>query len=530
MRRFNNLVAFLLFLTCHSLHAQEIMLVGQKTFGGSEREWAYDAAFNESGELVIVGLSASGISGDITEENRGEGDFLILSLDGQLIETGHRLFGGTGSDAARRMIVLEDGGIVVGGSSASPISEDKTAPNKGGLDYWVVRFDSDGNELWQRTFGGSQNDILSDMTLMDDGNLLLAGTSYSGISGDKTEASRGSTDYWLVCVGPDGDMIWDRTYGGSGIDNMASVVAIPDGSILVSGESVSQTSGEKTQDNYGIINLWMLLLDSEGNVTWDLTVGGSDNEAVGIATYLNNAIYVAASSNSPVSGTKTQTPRGLLDYWVSKIGMDGTVIWDRAFGGTLGEGPRAIAPISGNRIILSGFSASNATGEKSEPSNGMSDMWLVCIDEDGDMVWDKGIGGSQDDLAYRTVELAAGHLFTIGYSNSGISGDKTESNRGQEDFWIVEIVTPVGIAETEPLELHMAPNPAFEEVQVSLPQGSAPHLLTITDMQGRQVLSQQVMHGRSAVATGDLPAGLYTVTVADEHGRAVSQRMVKLNR
>jgi hypothetical protein len=185
---------------------------------------------------------------------------------------------------------------------------------------------------------------------------------------------------------------------------------------------------------------------------------------------------------------------------------------------------------SDNNILLSGLSHSNASGEKSEDSNGLSDMWLVCVNEDGNVLWDKGIGGAEDDLAYTTVQLGMGHFITVGYSDSGISGDKTEENRGQEDFWAVEIVTPVGIAETEPLELRMAPNPAFEKVRVSLPSGSAPHLLTITDMQGRQVLSRQVVQGNATVSTGALPAGLCTVTVQDGSGRAVSQRLVKLNR
>lgn len=513
--------------------AQTITLTGQKTFGGSGRDFVADCILMENGNLVTVGFSNSDFSGDISQNNNGIGDFLILTLSEELTELDHFLFGGMEGDAAAAVLNTTDGGLLVFGSSSSPVSGDKIAPLKGASDYWVVKFDNAGNQLWQETYGGDSTEAIVDAIETANGDFLLFGYSLSDISGDKTEPPKGSgRDYWLVRINSSGNLLWEKTYGGDEPDNPASVSALADGGILLSGVSASNISGDKSEDNYGVQNVWLLRLDAMGNILWDKTLGGNAAENDGVAIYSNDAIYVVANSSSPVSGTKTQPSRGLVDMWLTKLDLDGNIIWDKAYGGSLGDASVGISVTGDNELMLTGFSFSNTSGEKTEDSYGMADMWLVAIDTNGTVLWDKGIGGSLSETATQTIMVDEGRYIVAGYSESGISGDKTESNRGEEDFWIVEIATSVGVTENQALELSMYPNPADEQLQIEWEKvtPSCQGVIEIHHTDGSLVQRLDTYRTLTTVPTGHLSDGLYMVTLTDCNGNRATEQLVRLKR
>src|SRR4051812_17749368 len=146
-----------------------------------------------------------------------------------------KTFGGISIDWLSSMAPTPDGGYLLGGYSESEIGVDKTAPNKGGSDFWVVKTDKDGKKQWDKTFGGNSGDALYSMIATVDGGSLLGGSSGSGIGGDKSEPNRGtdnSADYWIVKIDKNGNKLWDKTYGGNGPDLLSAVVATEDGGYL----------------------------------------------------------------------------------------------------------------------------------------------------------------------------------------------------------------------------------------------------------------------------------------------------------
>ena len=106
--------------------------------------------------------------------------------------------GGSGNDELQSINQTSDGGYILSGYSNSGISGDKTEASQGSNDYWVVKLNSLGVIEWQNTIGGSSDDRLYSINKTSDGGYILGGRSSSGISGDKTEASQGSNDYWVV--------------------------------------------------------------------------------------------------------------------------------------------------------------------------------------------------------------------------------------------------------------------------------------------------------------------------------------------
>ena len=157
--------------------------------------------------------------------------------------------GGSGYDYLHSIQQTSDGGYVLGGTSNSNISGDKTDSSQGSYDYWVVKLDASGVIQWQNTIGGSGFDRLFSIQQTSDGGYVLGGYSYSNISGDKTENSQGSADYWVVKLDSSGTIQWQNTIGGSGWDMLYSIQQTSDGGYVLGGYSDSNISGDKTENS-----------------------------------------------------------------------------------------------------------------------------------------------------------------------------------------------------------------------------------------------------------------------------------------
>lgn len=214
------------------------------------------------------------------------------------------------------VIQTSDSGYLVGGFSASNANYDKTENCRGNADYWVLKLDASGAIQWQRTLGGSEQDLFEQVIEVS-GGYLLGGTSASGVSGDKTGFQRGSSDFWLIKLDAAGTILWQKTIGGEDGDTLYSLEENNDGTILAAGDSRSDISWEKTENSRGISDMWVLNLDSEGNINWQKTIGGNAADSVKqTLTLPNGQLLLAGNSRSSISGEKTENGRGESDYWV----------------------------------------------------------------------------------------------------------------------------------------------------------------------------------------------------------------------
>ena len=153
---------------------------------------------------------------------------------------------------------INTGGFILGGTSYSGISGDKSEVNLGYGDYWVVETNSLGNIVWQNTIGGNSDDYLVDIKQTNDGGFILGGISYSGVSGDKTETNRGAGDYWIVKIDPLGNIEWQKTLGGSSEDYLFSIDQTDDNGFIIGGMSISDISGDKVEASIGGFDYWVV--------------------------------------------------------------------------------------------------------------------------------------------------------------------------------------------------------------------------------------------------------------------------------
>jgi hypothetical protein len=477
-----------------------------KRLGGSGSDNFSVVIKTSDGGYLLGGHSTSGISGDKTQASQGAQDYWIVKTDASGNKQWDKRFGGSGGDYLNAMIRTSDGGYLLGGNSLSGISGDKSQASQGGQDYWIVKISSTGSKQWDKRFGGSGNDDLRTLHQLSTGEYILTGYSQSGISGDKSQASQGLTDYWVIKINSTGGKVWDKRFGGSGEDFVEASVVNSDGSIVLAGRSASGVSGDKSQASQGGRDFWVVKINSSGTKVWDKRFGGTGNEdAYGMAA-VSDGYLIGGLSTSGISGDKTQASQGGSDFWVIKINLSGTKLWDKRFGGSLTDELRSLVATTDGGFLLGGKSDSGISGDKTQGSQGGSDYWAVKINSSGTKQWDKRFGGSAAEELRTVLQTSDNGYLLAGRSDSGISGDRTQASQGGTDYWMVKVSSSGGASlvaaarmeseqieeeqqrEETRLDLKADPNPFSEKITIGFTLSKTEQVrLKVYNSQGLEV-------------------------------------------
>lgn len=413
----------------------------QKVFGGSNVDGGsrVSLAVTNGYGLIIGGSSYSNKSGEKTQNIRGSDDYWLLKLKQNGKIEWDKTIGGILDDNFKSVIQTSDGGYALIGESNSYTSVEKDEDSRGSTDYWIVKLDRKGAVEWNKTIGGGGNEYIDNIVQTSDGGYILAGSSDSYQSGEKSEDSRGYFDYWVVKLDKNGAIQWNKTIGGNSYEFLSGVELTSDGGVVLAGFSQSYISGEKTENSRGNYDFWLVKLTKEGQVQWDKTIGGDGEDyGRGIKQTKEGGYVFSGISNSNISGEKTEDNRGFFDYWVVKLDKMGNVIRDKTIGGNGNDTEVwCLEKVSDGGYIFGGSSNSNTSGEKTEDSRGDYDYWVIKLDENLNIQWDKTIGGNSYDALFNLKEIQQDQFVLSGSSWSDISGDKTEPTRGAADYWVV---------------------------------------------------------------------------------------------
>jgi hypothetical protein len=413
----------------------------QNTIGGSLGDYLRSISQTSDGGYILGGYSISNISGDKTENCIGLFDYWIVKIDSVGNIQWQNTIGGNGFDYLESIAQSADGGYILGGRSISTISGDKTE-NCMNEDYWIVKTDSLGVIQWQNTIGGSEKDWLQSIVQTFDGGYILGGSSSSNISGDKTENSNGFVDYWIVKTDSLGNIQWDNSIGGDASEELTSIVQTADGGYILGGWSTSGISGDKTEIGGGYTDYWIVKTDSLGIIQWQNTIASDGpDELESIAQTFDGGYIMGGYSWSNISGDKTESSQGYDDYWIVKTDNLGIIQWQNTIGGSGVDALFSIAQTTDSGYILGGVSISNISGDKSENNNGDTDYWIIKTDSIGNIQWQNTIGGNGSDYLYTITQTSSGEYILAGNSESNNSSDKTENSNGDYDFWIMKITS-----------------------------------------------------------------------------------------
>ena len=423
--------------------AQSPSIDWQNTIGGSSDDVLNSIQQTSDGGYILGGSSKSIISGDKTETHAGQ-DYWVIKLNSAGFIEWQNTIGGSSDDYLNCIQQTSDGGYILAGYSNSLISGDKTENSIGGFDYWVVKLNSTGGIVWQNTIGGTLDDYLHSVQQTSDGGYILGGESKSDITGDKTENNFGLTDYWVVKLNSAGNIVWQNDIGSWSDEYLNTIKQTSDGGYIIGGYSNSGIAGDKSEACLGGNDYWVIKLNSLGVIEWQNTIGGNSEDNLFSAEQTLDGGYILGGwSLSGISADKTDAGIGNYDYWVVKLNSTGGIVWQNGIGGTDADYLYSIQQISDGGYFLGGYSRSVISGDKTEAKIGGNDYWILKLNSTGTIIWQNVIGGSSGDLIQspNTIdETSDGGFIVGGYSSSGISGDKTEVSLGSTDYWVIKLM------------------------------------------------------------------------------------------
>lgn len=334
------------------------------------------------------------------------------------------------------------------------------------LPFILPLFSYSQDILWEKSYGGQHADYLFDAQPTADYGFILAGSSLSNKTGNKTDDNRGDLDYWIWKMNEKGDLDWQKSIGGNGFDLLQSIKNTKDGGFILAGTSSSSISFQKKEDCKGITDFWVIKLDASGAEQWQRTIGGSGQDELLCAFQTKDGGYMlggSSSSNPPIISNikpegksivttkadlynKSEKSRGNMDYWIVKLDKQGEIEWQKTYGGQYADVLRSMEQTTDNGYILAGYSNSPISGDKTANNKGIGDFWIIKINDTGEIQWQNTYGAEGDDQPYVIHQTSDGGYVVGGNSNSknaltslgGIVSNGT-------DYWILKLDEEGGV-------------------------------------------------------------------------------------
>jgi hypothetical protein len=362
-----------------------------KAYGGSGEDYAYSVQQTSDGGFIVTGGTGSFGAGNI--------DIILLKLDSSGNIVWKKTFGGSGYDAAFSVRQTSDGGFIVAGRTASF--------GAGGYDLLLLKLDSSGNITWKRTFGGNGGDYDPLIQQTSDGGFIVGGGTES--------FGAGGRDLLLLKLDSSGSIVWKKTFGGSGDEEVSAVQQTSDGGFIVAGNTNSFGAG-----GYYYGDVLLLRLDSSGNAVWKKTFGGSSQESVWSVQQTSDGGFIVPASTESFGV-------GSWDTLTLKLDSSGNIVWKKTFGGGGGYawGYSGYQTADGGFIVAGMTTAFGAGGE---------DILLLKLDSSGNVVWKKTFGGSGEEIA--------GTRWSVQQTSDGgfiVAGGTASFGAGSRDLLILKL-------------------------------------------------------------------------------------------
>jgi len=364
------------------LSAKPEMITWEKTYGGRDDDWAYSLVQATDGGYALAVVTPYKSTGGV--------DVWVIKLDSQGKIIWYKTLGGSKNDEAYSLVQTTDGGYAVAGETSSE--------SAGGDDFWVIKLDNQGNIIWNRTYGGKDDDRARSIIQTTDGGYAVAGLTGS--------QDTDSIDAWVIKLDNQGKIIWNRTYGGTDDDGAQTIIQTTDGGYAVAG-FIDSKHGRGD-------DAWVIKMDNQGNIIWDRTYGGRDDNWARTIIQTTDGGYGVAGWTYPDSPLTEGA--GGEDFWVIKLDSQGNIIWDMTYGGRDDDWADSLIQTTDGGYAIAGNTESEGSGGDA--------AWVIKLDSQGDIIWKKG-------NVYSLIQTTDG-----GYA---LAGNTESQGTGSYDAWVLKM-------------------------------------------------------------------------------------------
>ena len=366
--------------------------IGKLSLAATDWNKTYGGASYDYGySMVQTGDGGYAIAGLTYSYGAGSDDFWLVKTDSSGSILWNKTYGGTNEDDAESLIQTGDGGYAIAGLTYS------YGASTG--DFYLVKTNSSGAMQWNKTYGGANNDDANSVIQTGDGGYAIAGLTFSyGTGGDS----------WLVKTNSFGAMQWNKTYGGANYECAFSVVQTGDGGYAIAGLTNSYGAGHH--------DFYLVKTNSSGDIQWNKTYGGADEDYA-------HSLVQTGDGGYAITGCTYSYGAGGGDFWLVKTDSSGNMQWNKTYGGTNYEFAESVVQTGDGGYAMAGCTSSYGAGS--------DDFWLVKTDSSGNMQWNKTYGGTDYDYAYSLAQTTDGGYAIAGYTWS--------YGAGNGDFWLVKL-------------------------------------------------------------------------------------------
>ncbi|MFH1320788.1 MAG: DNRLRE domain-containing protein [Bacteroidota bacterium] len=362
--------------TCFS-QCDSNQITFQKTFGGGNQDYIRKGmCLTNDGGYVFAGWTESFGAGDQ--------DVYINKVDNNGTLLWSKAFGGINPDLAQSVIQTPDSGFLIAGITQSF--------GAGTWDGYLLKLDNTGNLLWSKAYGGSGDERFIRAQNTNDGGIIALGWT--------TSNGAGSTDFYLVKTDNIGTIQWTKTYGGSNYDEGRFVQQTSDNGYIITGYGGSFGAGAW--------DVYLVKTDSLGNLEWSKTYGGPSLEVGTSVKQANDGGYI-------IVGRTESFGAGNADVLLIKTDTIGNLEWVKTFGGSNIDHCKTVLQTSLGEYVISGLTSSFGSGNY--------DAQLLKTDGQGNLIWARTYGGSNDELGWALQQTDGGGYLIGGYTNSFGAGN-----------------------------------------------------------------------------------------------------------
>lgn len=513
--------------------------------GGTLNEELTDIILTADNEYVVSGISHSSSWENYITLNYGLEDIWLVGLNQELDIVSSTIHGSAGNERVFSMVQCADGsiamcGYIQGGAPPHIFNGTETLELNGDFDLLLMKVDAEGDLLWVKNFGGSEKEFGYDLVELQNGDLLVSGFTES-VDGDVSN-NKGKEDVWLLRVNTGGELVWEKTFGGSNDDKARSMI-LKDNDIGENDDvwilGSSKSSDVDVSENFGTLDFWLVSIDiASGNINWEQSYGGNNGD-VGIKMVGTDSGAILCGQSASLSAFGT--PYGADDVVLMTVDEVGEKNWSTHIGGSSTdllsdfvatdfylEGDIGLESV----IYLTGYSFSNdADFEPFGFSLQEENAWVVAFDMDNKRIINAGLfGGNDEDQMVGLVLPDESETFNTvicaGFTKS-IDGDL--GKHGAHDGWVTRIIKPnsIGIEDEIQGRVNIAPNPVQNVLRFDTSFESFTYQLF--DLTGKVRFRSQKNHslfGSQLLDFSAMTSGIYFLEVCDETN-CIREKVVK---